>query len=326
MEKLDNILDLESRFDVFIFDAYGVFWDGADFYKGSREAMEELVSMGKVVYVLSNTTQISEDTIKSYDKRGLVKGIHYNEMITSGQALKEALINDDVHFIKNSKARKVYQFGTPNMKIFEGSNYTMVNNLTEGELIYISAPQLNEEEYNSLKDRYGKYLFEAKTQKEGEPRKWNSTAIEPFASAIKVLLKSGLPVLNANPDYTALEGVKDDNKRVFIIRQGAIAEVLRKCCAEVVEYGKPNKEIYDFTFRVLSQNDIGISDKSRVCMVGDTLRTDIKGANNAGIVSVLCLKTGNTACELAKGKKLDKLIEEEDAVVDYTINTVGKTE
>ncbi|HSQ97442.1 MAG TPA: HAD hydrolase-like protein [Rickettsiales bacterium] len=323
MEKLNNILDLKDRFDIFIFDAYGVFWDGSDFYMGSREAMAELVNNGKIVYILSNTTQLSQDAEKKYEEKGLIKGTHYSEIVTSGDATKEALINDDIHFIKNPNGRKVYQFGTPNKKLFEGTDYIMVNTLEEAELIYISVPQFIEEEYDSLKEKYGKYLFEAKP-KEGQPRRWNSIILEPFAEKIKILLQSKLPVLNANPDYVALEGVKDSDKKIFMIRQGAIAEALRNLGSEVIEYGKPDKEIFDFAFHVLSQNDISTKNKSRICMIGDTLRTDIKGANNAGIVSVLCVETGVIADEIKKGNKLEDLIIKADVTVDYTIKTIGK--
>jgi len=323
MNTLNNILDLKERFDVFIFDAYGVFWNGKDFYKGSIEAMEELVKNCKVVYILSNTATLVEDFQKKYEKRGLIKCVHYNEMITSGEALRDALLNDEIYFTKNLKARKVYQFGKPHKKLFKETDYVEVDKLSDAQLVYISTPQLNEEEYNSLKDKYGKYLFEAKI-KEGEPRRWNSTIIEPFIPLVEKIFKSGLPILNANPDYVALEEVKNENKTVYAIRQGAITEALKKCGAEVIEYGKPNEEIYKFTLKDLIKHDINTEDKSRICMVGDTLRTDIKGANNVGISTVLCIGNGVTADEIAKGKKLEDLINEEDVFVDYTIKTVGK--
>lgn len=318
----DNILQLKDRFDVFLFDAYGVFWDGSKFFDGAKEAMAQLVKDGKTVYILSNTTQVVSDAEKSYDKKGLAKGTHYHEIITSGEAAMEAIAAGNVHFKQNPKARKVYQFGTPNKKIFADTDYVNVDNLADAELIYISIPQFTEEEYNALKDKYGKSLFESKLPKEGEPRKWDSKIGEPFYGKIKELLKSKLPVLNANPDYTASEGVKDSDKKNFVVRQGYITDILRKNGAEVIEFGKPHKEIYDFTFNLLEKNGIK-ADKSRICMIGDTLRTDIKGANNAGIKGVLCTETGVTANQLSYGKKLEDIEKFEDAVVDYTIKGVA---
>ena len=47
-------------------------------------------------------------------------------------------------------------------------------------------------------------------------------------------------------------------------------------------FGKPYAEHFEACLR-----ELGISDKSRVAMVGDALETDVLGAMNAGISSVL---------------------------------------
>jgi HAD superfamily hydrolase (TIGR01450 family) len=316
MKIYNNILELADKFDTFLFDAYGVFWDGSEFYDGSRENMQQLKRFGKKVYILSNTTQLSSDAEDSYGKRGLNRGVHYDNIFTSGEVTRYMLISGILNeLIPN--VSKVYQFGTPDKKLFGGTNYKIVDNLKEADFIYISVPKLTEDEYSVLKDKYGEYLFESESSKEGA-RMWNSTIIEPFSDKIKQMLDSGLPVLNANPDYTASEGVNGQKIKIFAIRQGGVAEVLRQSGAKVVEFGKPSKIIYNYVF-----DKINILDKSRICMVGDTLRTDIKGANNAEIASVLCVETGVTANEIAKGKILEDLIKIEQVTVDYAIRGVG---
>ena len=42
-------------------------------------------------------------------------------------------------------------------------------------------------------------------------------------------------------------------------------------------------------------------------MIGDTVRTDIKGAVDFGIVPVLCLETGVTQNEIRQGRSLSEL-------------------
>ena len=49
MKVYDNLLNISDKFDVFLFDAYGVFWDAGKFFPGSREVMENLVKNGKIV-------------------------------------------------------------------------------------------------------------------------------------------------------------------------------------------------------------------------------------------------------------------------------------
>jgi len=118
-------------------------------------------------------------------------------------------------------------------------------------------------------------------------------------------------------------GVKGLNVKKFVIRQGSVAEMLKKRGVRVIEFGKPNVAIYNFAFDTLSKRGIDISDKSRICMIGDTLSTDIKGANNAGIKSVLCVETGYTAHQISNGHTLEGLIKHEGVVVDYMIRGIG---
>lgn len=50
--------------------------------------------------------------------------------------------------------------------------------------------------------------------------------------------------------------------------------------SEQVGVSKPNKEYFDYIF-----NDLGITEKSRVIMVGDSLTSDMQGGRNAGITT-----------------------------------------
>ncbi|MDR0423515.1 MAG: HAD hydrolase-like protein [Rickettsiales bacterium] len=317
----NNILEIKENFDLFLFDAFGVFWNGANFLKGSIESMQQLVDNGKTVCILSNAPTISENTVKTFEQKGMIRGIHYNEFLTSGDAIRDAIINNKIKFKQNPYARKVYQFGYPNRILFANTDYIEVDNINNAELIYISTSTIKKEQYEKLKNKFGNVLFESKKSVEGDER-WNTTDGTVFDDMIKIIADSKLPILNANPDFVANEGVKNSNIINFVIKQGYIAESLRKQGAEIIEYGKPHKEIYDFIFSFLENKGIKI-DKTRTCMVGDTLRTDIKGANNAEIKSVLCLETGVTSEEIKNGKSIKYLIEKEGVTVDYFIKGVG---
>ena len=79
--------------------------------------------------------------------------------------------------------------------------------------------------------------------------------------------------------------------RQYVLTNGVWASQRKKLCnsgiidivddvfvSEDIGFEKPAKEIYD---RVLDK--LGCTDRSEVMMVGDSLTTDIQGANNAGI-------------------------------------------
>ena len=62
-------------------------------------------------------------------------------------------------------------------------------------------------------------------------------------------------------------------------------------------------------------------------MIGDTVCTDIKGANNVNIKSALCIETGITAYEIFENgkinlEKLDAILKKENTIPDYLIKSL----
>ena len=106
------MLNILEKYDVFLVDAYGVFWDGANFIAGTKETLELLVQKEKIVIILSNTTQLTKDAIDKYAKLGLIRGQHYHELITSGEVARASLAQGLV--LGGKKVQKYYTFGSPN--------------------------------------------------------------------------------------------------------------------------------------------------------------------------------------------------------------------
>jgi ribonucleotide monophosphatase NagD (HAD superfamily) len=82
----------------------------------------------------------------------------------------------------------------------------------------------------------------------------------------------------ANPDLSVIRGGKQ------IVCAGALATRYEELGGRVRYLGKPHPSIYDHCFRLL-----GIADRARILAVGDSLRTDIAGAEAAGIDAVLVI-------------------------------------
>ena len=53
-----NILEIKDDFDVFVFDIYGVIWDGKKVIAGFDEVMKILTQSGKRVVIMSNSTAL----------------------------------------------------------------------------------------------------------------------------------------------------------------------------------------------------------------------------------------------------------------------------
>jgi HAD superfamily hydrolase (TIGR01459 family) len=104
------------------------------------------------------------------------------------------------------------------------------------------------------------------------------------------IIRLDIPVLCANPDKIAPHG---DKVRLCA---GAIADYLISHGAKVTYTGKPDKVIFESLSSIFPHVDFK---KNRMIMMGDTLETDIQGANNFGIDSLLVL-SGNTGEDLEK--------------------------
>ena len=317
----NSLLEIADKFEVFLFDAYGVFWNGSGFYKNSKETMQKLVAEGKTVVVVSNATLLHDDMVTSYQRKNLLEGRDYTFMVSSGEVLRQDLINKKLNFIGN----KFYTIGAKHEKMFAGTIYQSVENLNDADFVFCGVPFLTAEDMAKY-PQYKQSFLPAKADEKGNIIFWDSTIAKPFAKIVNEAAKLKLPALNANPDYLAQEGhpLAKEKAPQFVVRNGTIAEMLRQIDNEVIEYGKPHANIYDYVFAKLQK--IGkMTDKTKICMIGDTVRTDIKGAVNSGIVPILCVQTGMTALELSKGNTVKNLCESENIDVQQIIeiNSVG---
>lgn len=99
--------------------------------------------------------------------------------------------------------------------------------------------------------------------------------------------KRSRPVLVGNPDIVA------PREHSFSVEPGHFAHRLADRTGVVPEFfGKPFANIFELAFKRL-----GVVDRSRVVMVGDSLHTDILGARTAGVASALISDYGFFAGE-----------------------------
>lgn len=139
--------------------------------------------------------------------------------------------------------------------------------------------------------------------------------LESKLPQVERCLQDKLPMVCANPDRKV---VKQDGR--VQLCSGVLAEWYIKHGGEVEFFGKPYPKAYA---RCMEQ--FGMDDPSRVCGIGDSLHTDIAGANHAGIYSVLVAggilanDLGITSGELPVEKALMPLCEQENTTPDAVI-------
>jgi HAD superfamily hydrolase (TIGR01459 family) len=125
------------------------------------------------------------------------------------------------------------------------------------------------------------------------PAEWDDT-IEDYARVLHAALGRGLPMVCANPDLVVIH----DGKPALCA--GALAEQYEALGGRVRWHGKPYPSVYDSCLGLL-----GITERCRILAIGDSLRTDIAGAEGAGIDSLL-IAGGVHAAEFSADGALDR--------------------
>ena len=106
--------------------------------------------------------------------------------------------------------------------------------------------------------------------------------LEVFDGLLEGLKNDDIPMVCSNPDLGAFLGES------YIHSAGSLAKRYEEIGGKALYFGKPHLSVYDSLFETLSKNVLDFK-KSGVVTVGDSLLTDIKGANDFGVDSILVL-------------------------------------
>ncbi|MBS0629417.1 MAG: TIGR01459 family HAD-type hydrolase [Verrucomicrobia bacterium] len=265
MRIFPDLLSISDQYQGILLDAYGVFWGGnaSGLLPGAKEVMEELVASGKIVGILSNSTQLAAKEIEKFEKHGLALGKHYHFLVTSGEVARTIFLNEKLPF--PTPRNTFWLLGGPHPKycshehIFVKTPYRESATIEEADFIYISIPHIQGED---------------------------QTDSEVFRHQLEELVSKNMPMICPNPDLFAHEG----NPPRAVVRQGSIAKMFAEMGGEVFYIGKPHQRAYAFALECFRHyRGLGPQD---VLMVGDTPETDIRGARKSGIASALIIHTG----------------------------------
>lgn len=171
----------------------------------------------------------------------------YDYILTSGDITREVLATRNHPYLKKS-GNAFYQIGADRDKGLEdGLDYHRVHSVADADFLICTGLADDETE---TPENYRSLLLDA--------------------------LSRDLPMLCANPDLTVMRG----NSSHYCA--GAIAALYAELGGRVELFGKPYPEIYRQAMERLQ-----ISEPSRILAIGDSMRTDIKGATEMGMDCVL---------------------------------------
>jgi HAD superfamily hydrolase (TIGR01459 family) len=121
---------------------------------------------------------------------------------------------------------------------------------------------------------------------------------ENYRGMMEEARRRNLTFVCANPDIVVERGDR------LITCAGAIAELYRDLGGEVIFYGKPHRPIYEHALRLAAEKRGAPTPQARVLAIGDSVRTDLSGANLMGL-DCLFMTRGIHAADFAGVSEVD---------------------
>ena len=243
--QIKGLAELTSKYNIFIFDIWGVIHAGGDIFPAAIDCIQKLKAAGKRVVFLSNAPRRSIKVMHILQQKGLCPEL-YEFILSSGQAARNAFEKRD-YAILNTIGLNYYKIGDEedddilDSLPLKRSNTILMSDFLLG--IGLSAKKPNISDYNDT---------------------------------LNDALSRNIPMVCVNPDKEVVRLGK------YEPCAGALASYYSEKRGHVIYIGKPYPYIYKLCLAML-----GTEDKSKILAVGDSLETDIRGADRVGIDSLL---------------------------------------
>lgn len=243
--------ELVERYDLFLFDAYGVLVHGSGIMPGAREAIGRLDAAGKPYFVVTNdASKLPATSAARYARLGL--HLDPARIVTSGMLLEPYFAD---HGLRGARCAVLGPA--------DGIAYV---ELAGGHVVPATA------DFDVL----------AVCDESGFP--FLATADAALTSLIRMIDAGRTPrLVLPNPDILYPEGTD-----AFGFAAGSVALMFEAALARrypdredlgFVPLGKPQPHLY--------RHALALGGEANAVMIGDQLETDIAGANAAGIDSAL---------------------------------------
>lgn len=259
---LESFSSLVGRYRVIFFDAYGVLKNARGVMQGVPELLSWLQRQGKDVYVITNDASRSPAQMAAAYTHP-----EYGVLIPASRNISSGLLAKD--FLR-AKVRtgKVAYLGKPSAAFYiESAGLTPVHiNTCRSDEQVAAIALLDDEGFDWFRD---------------------------INLTLNLMRRVSAPVIVANPDLAY--PVNDDEVGLAV---GSLAGMLERIVGKsFIRFGKPDTMMFSHAFACANEN-LPDLEKSDILMVGDTLETDILGANTFGLDTALVL-SGNTRADQA---------------------------
>ena len=281
--------EISDKYTAVICDLWGCLHNGVKSFPAALRALEDFkASNGKVILVTNAPRPIAN---VEYQIASLgIKKNHYNMLLTSGE-----LTSNYVNKICKNKLSIFHVGGKRHHSIYkemikEKKVSIEVENIVDADLIVCTEP------FDPSKDQ-----------------------LSDYENILRAGIAKNLTLLCANPDLVVDVGDKRE------MCAGSLALMYEEMGGKVIYFGKPHNNIYQDVYSFL--NKVDKPEAGSILCIGDGLNTDIRGANNEKLDSLLVVggllkkrhlieKRNQTIIDKIK---LNQTIEKNEVHVDYAI-------
>jgi len=241
----DHFATLAPNYDAVLSDVWGVVHNGVAATPPACEALTRFREQGRTVVLISNAPRPGAQVRKFLDNLKVPHSA-YDAIVTSGDVTRDV--------VAKRAGQKFYLLGPErDHSIFTGLDIPPFS--TPEDAAYVVCTGLFDDERETPDD---------------------------YRERLEQLRARNLFMLCANPDVVVERGDK------LVYCAGALADAYAEMGGEVYYAGKPYRPLYDLalaeTQRARTARMLGGKlALNRVLAIGDSVRTDLKGANDLGI-------------------------------------------
>ena len=286
---IETFSEISDKYTAVICDLWGCLHNGIRSFPAALKALEDFkASSGKVILVTNAPRPISNVEYQ-IENLGINK-IYYDMLLTSGE-----LTSTYVNKICKNKLSIFHIGGKRHHSIYKD----MINeqkisieteNIVNADLIVCTEP------INPSRDK-----------------------LSDYENTFRAGIDKNLTLLCANPDLVVDVGETRE------MCAGSLASMYEKMGGKVIYFGKPFNNIYQEVYSFLNKGDK--PKEGSILCIGDGLNTDIRGANNEKLDSLLVVGGLLKRSHLIEKRnrtiineiKLNQTIDKNEVHVDYVI-------
>ncbi|CAB9513109.1 Inherit from COG: Hydrolase [Seminavis robusta] len=277
-EIVPSLAAVIDRYDGFLIDQWGVMHNGIIAFENATECIRLLGQANKKLAIVSNSPSDEAKTLNALVDLGFDAQHFVGGAVTSGalavQYIREtygknkarALVFGWEHESAPCPQEFVAQCG--DLEIVDWK-HQMDDDVPPADVIILQGNQVLLGPSSTSTTSLGDFVLTGNTE----------NIIDPI---LEKCAKHKIPLMCVDPDFITVD---PDGTKLYM--PGTIARRYEELGGSCRYFGKPHGECFqEGVSRLLS---MGVSDTSKVAMIGDSLHHDVTGANSIGLDSILVL-------------------------------------